>query len=151
MWINANPELSGGGEGGSPSVVRWRDIQDKPTEFKPEKHTHIIADITELPEIIEELKDKDFGLQEQIKLVISDLSKKVNTEEGKGLSTNDFTDSYKQKVDDLTAAAEDGAVLSVNGKTGLVTLDASDIGLGNVLDVKQATEEDFLVFQDLVT
>lgn len=151
MWINANPELSGGGEGGTPSVVRWRDIQDKPTEFKPEKHTHIIADITELPEIIEELKDKDFGLQEQIKLVISDLSKKVDTEEGKGLSTNDFTDSYKQKVDGLTAAAEDGAVLSVNGKTGLVTLDASDIGLGNVLDVKQATEEDFLIFQDLVT
>lgn len=151
MWINANPELSGGGEGGTPSVVRWKDIQGKPTEFKPEQHTHIIADITELPEIIEELKDKDFGLQEQIKLVISDLSKKVDKEEGKSLTTNDFTDSYKQKVDDLTAAAEEGAVLSVNGKTGLVTLDASDIGLGNVLDVKQATEEDFLIFQDLVT
>lgn len=151
MWINANPELSGGGEGGTPSVVHWKDIQEKPTEFKPEEHTHVIADITELPEIIEELKDKDFGLQEQIKLVISDLSKKVDKEEGKGLTTNDFTDSYKQKVDDLTAVAEDGAVLSVNGKTGLVTLDASDIGLGNVLDVKQATEEDFLIFQELVT
>ena len=98
MWINANPELSGGGEGGTPSAVYWKDIQDKPTEFKPEQHTHIIADITELPEIIEELKDKYFGLQEQSKLVISDLSKKVDKVEVKGRSTNDYTTAEKDSV-----------------------------------------------------
>lgn len=48
-----------------------------------------------------------------------DLDAKVDKESGKGLSTNDFTNDYKQKVDNISA----GSVTSVNGETGDVVLD----------------------------
>lgn len=40
----------------------------------------------------------------KIKNEIPDISGKVDKETGKGLSTNDFTDTYKDNVDDNTSA-----------------------------------------------
>jgi hypothetical protein len=48
-----------------------------------------------------------------------DLDAKVDKEDGKGLSSNDFTNDYKQKVDNFSS----GSVTSVNGETGDVVLD----------------------------
>lgn len=41
----------------------------------------------------------------QNKVVKSELDKKVTTESGKGLSTNDFTDAYKTKLDNISEEA----------------------------------------------
>lgn len=70
----------------------------------------------------------------------------VQSEQDKGLSSNDFTNAYKTKLDN--AATEtwvtnkgyitltDVPVQSVNGKTGAVVLTPADIGLGNVFKLK---------------
>ena len=45
---------------------------------------------------------------------------------------NNFTSTLKDKLDGIEAGAEINAVDSVAGKTGAVTLDKTDVGLGNV-------------------
>lgn len=84
------------------------------------------------------------------------LAGKVDKVNGKGLSTNDYTDAEKTKLAGIEAGAEVNTVTSVAGQTGAVTLTKSDVGLGNVdntsdlnkpvstatqtaLDAKQAT------------
>lgn len=67
------------------------------------------------------------------------LGNKVDIVEGKGLSSNDFTTAYKNKIDNL----KDSPVLSVNSKTGDVTLNKQDIGLSNVINIEQATKTEF--------
>lgn len=57
---------------------------------------------------------------------------KVDKVQGKGLSQNDFTNAYKTKLDGIEAGAQVNTVTSVAGKTGVVTLQKSDVGLGNV-------------------
>lgn len=57
---------------------------------------------------------------------------KVDKVSGKGLSKNDFTDNYKNKLDNIEAGAEKNTVDSVNGKTGTVVINKSDVGLSNV-------------------
>lgn len=57
-----------------------------------------------------------------------DISGKVDKVAGKDLSTNDFTDAYKTKLDNIEAGAQANTVNSVNGKTGPVVLDAGDVG-----------------------
>ena len=57
---------------------------------------------------------------------------KVDEEAGKGLSTNDYTDVEKEKLAGIEAGAQVNDVASVAGKTGAVTLDKADVGLGNV-------------------
>ena len=52
----------------------------------------------------------------------------VATEEGKGLSTNDYTTTEKNKLAGIEAGSEVNAVNSVNGKTGVINLSASDVG-----------------------
>ena len=60
------------------------------------------------------------------------LTGKVDKETGKGLSSNDYTTTEKQKLAGIEAGAQVNAVASVNSKTGAVTLSASDVGaLGN--------------------
>ena len=46
----------------------------------------------------------------------------------------------KQKLDSLVEASQSGAVVSVNGETGVVTLDKSDLGLGNVDNTSDANK-----------
>ena len=67
------------------------------------------------------------------------LNNKVDKVEGKGLSTNDFTDEYVEKINSL----KDSPVLSVNSQTGHVNLNKQDIGLSNVINVEQATKTEF--------
>ena len=57
----------------------------------------------------------------------SEVALKVNKEDGKGLSSNDFTTAEKEKLAGLPTSI-DYPVDSVNGKTGAVTLTASDVG-----------------------
>lgn len=63
---------------------------------------------------------------------------KVSKETGKGLSSNDFTDELKQKVENLPESVGIGSVTGVKGsaettyREGNVNISKSDIGLGNV-------------------
>ncbi len=60
--------------------------------------------------------------------VTTELAKKVDKVDGKGLSTNDYTTNEKTKLDGIEAGAQKNTVTSVNSKTGAVTLGASDVG-----------------------
>lgn len=60
------------------------------------------------------------------------LDTKVDKEAGKGLSTNDYTNEEKNKLDSIEEGAEVNVVISVAGKTGTVTVTKADVGLGNV-------------------
>ena len=63
---------------------------------------------------------------------VSILDNKVDKKEGKDLSSNDFTDDFKTKLEGIEAGAQVNTVTSVAGKTGAVTLTKADVGLGNV-------------------
>ena len=79
------------------------------------------------------LKTEHDEYKSAVDTALADLdSKKVDKEEGKGLSTNDFTDEEKQKLEGIEAGAQKNTVTSVSGKTGDVVLDKDDVGLGNV-------------------
>ena len=64
----------------------------------------------------------------------AELGEKVDKEEGKGLSTEDFTTAEKTKLDGIEAGAQKNTVTSVAGKTGAVTLAKGDVGLGSVVN-----------------
>ena len=91
--------------------VPWTGVTGKPTTFPPDAHTHAISDVT--------------GLQ-------TALDGKVDKVTGKGLSTEDYTTAEKSKLAGIESGAEVNTVDSVAGKTGVVTLAKSDVGLGNV-------------------
>ena len=57
---------------------------------------------------------------------------KVDKVAGKGLSTNDFTNAYKYKLDGIEAGAEVNKVNSVNGMTGDVVIQIPDVVWGNI-------------------
>jgi hypothetical protein len=67
---------------------------------------------------------------------------KVDKVEGKGLSTNDFTDVDKRKLDAIENGAEKNKVTSVNGMTGDVTIEA---GNGNV-DLSGYAKHDYVSY-----
>ena len=76
------------------------------------------------------------GLIDQLSYVnksFSDISealdKKVDVVEAKGLSTNDFTDVDKRKLDAIEDGAQKNTVTSVNGMTGNVTIEAGNVDL----------------------
>lgn len=50
------------------------------------------------------------------------LARKVDTEAGKGLSSNDYTNSDKEKLSGIEEGADVSPVRSVNGQTGDVTI-----------------------------
>ena len=56
----------------------------------------------------------------------------VKKESGKGLSSNDFTNDLKTKLEGIESGAQKNTVTSVAGKVGAVTVSKSDVGLGNV-------------------
>jgi len=58
---------------------------------------------------------------------ISNFNRKVDSEIGKGLSANDFTDTLKSKLDSVSPNADVNTVHSVNSKQGNVNLDTKDI------------------------
>ena len=65
---------------------------------------------------------------------------KVDKVPGKGLSTNDFTNALKNKLDGIEAGAQVNAVTSVAGRTGAVILTKSDVGLSSVQNYGIATQ-----------
>lgn len=60
---------------------------------------------------------------------------KVDKESGKGLSTNDFTDDLKSKLEGIEAGAQVNKVTSVAGREGDVVLTKADVGLDAVDNV----------------
>lgn len=65
------------------------------------------------------------------------VSNKVDKVSGKGISTEDYTTTEKNKLAGIAAGAQVNAVTSVAGRTGAVTLAKADVGLTNVDNVKQ--------------
>ena len=65
---------------------------------------------------------------------------KVDKVQGKGLSQNDYTNADKTKLAGIQAGAQVNTVTSVAGKTGAVTLNKSDVGLGNVNNTSDANK-----------
>ena len=70
----------------------------------------------------------------------TELDKKVDKESGKGLSTNDFTDTLKDKLDGIETGAQVNTVTGVKGdsessyRTGNINITKDNIGLGNVVN-----------------
>ena len=60
------------------------------------------------------------------------LDGKVDKVTGKGLSQEDYTTTEKNKLAGIETGAQVNTVTSVATKTGAVTLDKNDVGLGNV-------------------
>lgn len=67
-----------------------------------------------------------------------DLTNYVTKEDGKALSSNDFTDNYKTKLDGIAAGAQVNTITGIKGsaetayRTGNVSISPSDLGLGSV-------------------
>lgn len=72
--------------------------------------------------------------------IYTSLGNKVDKEDGKGLSANDFTDTLKDKLDGIESGAQVNSVTSVAGRTGDVTLAKADVGLGNVDNTSDANK-----------
>lgn len=69
------------------------------------------------------------ALTNMLTALSKDIDKKVSKVEGKGLSSNDFTDVDKRKLDAIENSAEKNKVTSVNGMTGDVTIEAGNVDL----------------------
>lgn len=77
----------------------------------------------------DKLEAKDLDGYAKTSDVDTKLEDKVNVVNGKGLSTNDFTDVDKRKLDAIENGAEKNKVTSVNGMTGDVTIEAGTMDL----------------------
>lgn len=82
---------------------------------------------------------------------------KVDKVEGKGLSTNDYTDVDKQKLNAIEDDAQKNTVTSVNGMTGAVTIEAGNVDLSgyaktsDIVDFKRCiviSESNFAALSD---
>ena len=71
----------------------------------------------------------------------TELAKKVDKVEGKGLSTNDFTDTYKNKLDNIDDVVTDGSENIIT--SGAVFTAISNISSGNVTGVKGEAESTY--------
>ena len=71
----------------------------------------------------------------------TELAKKVDKVEGKGLSTNDFTDTYKNKLDNIDNVVTDGSENIIT--SGAVFTAISNISSGNVTGVKGEAESTY--------
>ena len=79
-------------------------------------------------------------LDSVISAVNDNTANKVDKVTGKGLSTEDYTSAEKTKLAGVEEGAEVNTVESVANKTGVVTLDKSDVGLGNVDNTSDANK-----------
>lgn len=91
-------KLSGIEAGAEKNVTpTWSSVTNKPTTFTPASHTHKQSDITGLTDA---------------------LAKKVDAEEGKGLSTNDYTDAEKTKLSGIATGAQKNVQSDWNATSG---------------------------------
>lgn len=77
--------------------------------------------------------------------VQTQIDNKVDKVTGKGLSTEDYTTVEKTKLSGIEEGAQKNTVTSVAGKTGAVTLAASDVGA--IATVKNLTVGDSLYYR----
>lgn len=93
-----------------------------------------------LREIATELEKNQSGVSTIIKKleskaekkdVADEIAKKVDKINGKGLSTNDFTNIEKNKLKNIEDGAEKNKVKSVNGKTGDVVIETPKVDLSD--------------------
>lgn len=101
-------------------TVTWEDIENKPEQFPPVPHNHSISDVDGLQN---ELDSKETPAGAQAKADQAEQNAK------------EYTD---QQVADIEVP-----VTSVNDKTGDVTVTKEDVGLGNVINERQATKTEF--------
>ena len=94
------------------------------------------------------LKDNDkskiinlTGIDTLVKEIDSKLEKKVPAEEGKGLSTNDYSNEAKETVESIPENAKfTDTTTTINGKTGIITKeDIDSLGVGEL--TKSVIEE----------
>lgn len=77
-------------------------------------------------------------INEQINEIVSSVENKVDKEEGKKLSSNDYTNTDKNKLDGIESGAQVNSVIGVKGdsessyRKGNINITKSNIGLGNV-------------------
>lgn len=77
------------------------------------------ADLANAPDL------SSYAIQDEVN---AGLAQKVDKVAGKVLSTNDFTNAFKTKLEGIETGAQVNAVLSVNAQVGQVVLSASDVG-----------------------
>lgn len=129
IWV-VPPEwkVEGGGGGGTGGTVSWGDIENKPTEFKPCPHKHEIEDVNNLE---------------------SALYNKVDKELGKGLSSNDFTKEYKDKLDSVDTSKK--YVQTINDVApdiqGNIKVDKSSVGLSKLENKDYTPLDDFTSYK----
>lgn len=121
------------------NLFKWNSIEDGEEEFDIDKalndnwdkidiklETHIKGVNKEVSDFKTEVNDNFDTFKQQTNKTVQDLtddvSGKVDKISGKGLSTNDFTDDLKQKLDDIG----EGSFLPTGGTTGQVLAKASD-------------------------
>lgn len=112
IWIDNQAGQGGNGGGETPKELSWDDIQGKPSSFVPSPHKHQIEDVK--------------GVQHQ-------LDTKVDKEPNKQLSTNDFTDEYKTKID-----------------ANSVEIEAVKESLGNMKGIIISSKEPTEVYEGLI-
>lgn len=91
----------------------WNNKQDTISELGSYNVTYTDTDNTQKTSILSTL----------INAIRTSTNNKVDKETGKGLSTNDYTTTEKNKLNGIQAGAEKNVVTSVNGQTGSITLD----------------------------
>lgn len=96
-----------------------------------------VASQQDLLDLINEVDSLEANLGEDISTL---LDSKVDKVPGKGLSTEDFTTALKNKLEGIESGAQKNTVHSVAGKTGAVTLNKGDVGLGSVQNYPIATQ-----------
>ena len=96
-----------------------------------------VASQQDLLDLINQVDSLEANLGEDI---IALLDSKVDKVPGKGLSTEDFTTALKNKLEGIESGAQKNTVHSVAGKTGAVTLNKRDVGLGSVQNYPIASQ-----------
>lgn len=91
----------------------WNNKQDTISELGSYNVTYTDTDNTQKTSILSTL----------INTIRTSINNKVDKETGKGLSSNDYTTTEKNKLSGIQAGAEKNVVTSVNGQTGSITLD----------------------------
>ena len=113
--------------------IEWTQLNNVPTEFTPEAHTHPISDITNLQT---ELDGKSDNGHTHVKADITDLNEADYATAAQGATADSATqpgDNISTLTNDSNFIDASGApIQSVNGYTGTVTLGQSDVGLANV-------------------
>lgn len=85
----------------------------------------------------------------------NEISNKVDKEEGKGLSTNDFTSSYKTKLEGISEGAQVNTVTGIKGdsettyRIGNVNITKDNLGLENVENKSSANIREELTKNDV--